>query len=371
MIRMLLIAVILAAGAPAAAAEYGADAYRALNADLVANHIVPRYAHFAKLAMKLENRAEEACATPSPARLEEVKKAALAAEDAWQEVQHIRFGPIEQYMRSSRLAFWPDVRNRIGRELGALLEAHDPAILRPDAFARTNVVVQGFPALERLLFDANGAPTIIVTSPAGRYRCALARAIAANISTIATDVHRGWTEGADSYAAEIDKAGGELALYRTPREATLDMFKSMHTAVELVADQKLARPLGDSLQGARPKLAESWRSGRSLENIQCNLEAARDMYLGEDGSGIAGFSRFVREVAKDEALDELLHRAFLQTVGTAESVKVPLGAAVSDPAERAKLETLRKETGALKSLLAQRLTAALAIPLGFNSLDGD
>jgi predicted lipoprotein len=44
---------------------------------------------------------------------------------------------------------------------------------------------------------------------------------------------------------------------------------------------------------------------------------------------------------------------------------------VSDPAERAKLETLKKEAGALKALLAQRLTAALAIPLGFNALDGD
>ncbi len=274
-------------------------------------------------------------------------------------------------MRSTRLAFWPDVRNRTGRELDALLEAHDPAILRPDAFARANVVVQGFPALERLLFEAEGAPTMIESSAAARYRCALARAIAANISAIAAAVHRGWTEGDESYAAEIEKAGGEFARYRTPREATLDMFKSLHAAVEMVADHKLARPLGSSLQDARPKLAESWRSGRSLDNIRRNLEAARDMYLGEDGSGKSGFSRFVREVAKDAPLDDLLRRAFLQTVATAESVTLPLGEAVSDPAERAKLETLKKEAGALKALLAQRLTAALAIPLGFNALDGD
>jgi predicted lipoprotein len=371
MIRLLLIAALLIAGARTAVAEHDAEAYRALNAELVARHIVPRYAHFAKMAMSLENRAEEACVTPSPARLEEVRKAALAAEDAWQSVQHIRFGPAEQDMRSSRLEFWPDVRNRTGRELDALLAAHDPGILRPDAFARTNVVVQGFPALERLLYEADGASSITVSDAGGRYRCALARAIAANISAIASAVQRAWTEGDGSYAAEMARAGGEFARYRTPREATLDLFKSLHSAVEVVADHKLGRPLGDSLQAARPKLAESWRSERSMENICRNLEAARDMYLGEDGSGNAGFSRFVREVAKDAPLDDLLKRAFTQTVETADSVEVPLVRAVSDPAERTKLETLKKEAGALKALLAQRLTAALAIPLGFNALDGD
>ena len=371
MSRLVLAAVFLIAGVHPALAEPDPEAYRALNEALVSEHIVPRYERFAKMAMKLENRVEEACLTPSPARLEEVMKAYIAAEDAWQSVQHIRFGPIEQEMRAARLEFWPDVRNRTGRELEALLSAHDPAILRPDALARSSIVVQGFPALERLLFDQDNASAIMGSDVGGRYRCSLARAIAANISTIASKVYRGWTEGADSYAAEVAKAGTEFARYRTPREATLDLFKSMHGAVEIVADHKLPRPLGNSLQEARPKLAESWRSRQSLENIRRNLEAARDMYLGEDGSGSSGFSRFVREVVRDTGLDDLLRRAFEQTVATAHSLTVPLTQAVSDPGLRPTLEKLRKETTALKTILAQRLTVALAIPLGFNALDGD
>lgn len=364
MMRMLLMLVLLSSGAQAAAAEHDAAAYRALNAALVAEHIVPRYARFAGTAAGLERRAEAACAKASPENAVAFRDAALAAQDAWQSVQHIRFGPAEQDMRSTRLAFWPDVRNRTGRELDALLQARDAAILKPDAFARANVVVQGFPALERLLFDPDGAA-------ATGFRCALARAIAGNVAAIADAVHRGWTEGGDSYVSEIAKAGGEFARYRTPKEATLDLFKSLHAAVEMVADHKLARPLGDSLAGARPKLAESWRSGRSLDNIRRNLEAAQAMYMGEDGSGKGGFSRFVREVAKDAQLDDLLRRAFAQTIATADSVKLPLAEAVSDPAERAKLETLKTEAGALKAILAQRVTAALGIPLGFNALDGD
>ena len=143
----------------------------------------------------------------------------------------------------------------------------------------------------------------------------------------------------------------------------------MHGVLELVAEHKLARPMGDSSANAKPQLAESWPSGRSLDNVRINLAAAEAMYLGERGGG--GFSRFVREVAGDVALDDLLRRAFAQTRMTAASIGLPLGEAVVDAGERKKLAKLVREASALKALLAQRLTLALGIPLGFNSMDGD
>jgi predicted lipoprotein len=368
MFRTMLIAVLVLAGAPTAAADYDAGAYRRVNEGLVAAHVVPRYARFAEAAAMLDREAGKTCGAVSPAAVAGLRDAALAAQDAWQAVQHIRFGPIEQDMRATRLAFWPDLRNRTGRELAALLKAHDASILAPDAFVRANVVVQGFPALERLLFDPDAERLLTGGSEDARYRCALVRAIAGNIAAIAAAVHKEWIEGADPYTAIVAKAGGEFARYRTSQEATLDLFKSLHAAVELAADHKLAPPLGESLEAARPKLGESWRSGRSLDNIRRNLEAAQAMYLGEAGNG---FSKFVRETTKDAALDDLLRRAFAQTTATAASVAMPLAKAVADPKERAKLETLKTEAVALKTILAQRLTAALAIPLGFNALDGD
>lgn len=368
MIRALMFAALLIVVASPAGAEYDAAAYRRLNERLVASHVVPRYARFAEAAAMLDGEAGKACGAVSPAAVAGLRAAALAAQDAWQAVQHIRFGPIEQEMRSTRLAFWPDIRNRTGRELEALLKARDAAVLAPDVFARANVVVQGFPALERLLFDADAERLLTAGGAEARYRCALVQATAGNIAAIAAAVHKEWVEGADSYTAAVARAGGEFARYRTPQEATLDLFKSLHAAVELVADHKLARPLGESLAAARPKLGESWRSGRSLDNIRRNLEAAQAMYLGEDGDGM---SKFVREIAKDAALDDLLRRAFAQTTATARSVAMPLAKAVADPKERASLETLKTEAAALKAILAQRLTAALAIPLGFNALDGD
>jgi hypothetical protein len=115
-------------------------------------------------------------------------------------------------------------------------------------------------------------------------------------------------------------------------------------------------------------LAESWRSGRSLENIRRNLEAAEALYLGEGGFG---FSAVVRDTLHDVELDDLLRHAFAQTRETSRSVTVPLRDAVSSEVMRPRLEQLLTEMTALRALLVRRLAPALGVPVGFNSLDGD
>jgi uncharacterized protein len=365
------VAAFAVSGAGAADAAYDPAQYRALNEQIVQQHILPRYAMFDRAAAQFAKVAEEACDMPSTDAMETMRKAALVAQDAWQAVQHIRFGPVEQEMRSTRLAFWPDVRDRVSRELDEMLSKRDRSALTPSKFPDVNIVVQGFPAVERLLFEKDAVRSLIDGTVDAHYRCALVQAIAANIASIAAAVHKEWSEGNDSYAKTMAQAGGELALYQRAEEATLDLFKSLHGAVEIVADHKLPRPMGGSIDGAYPTRAEAWRSGRSMANIRRNLEAAQAMYLGENGDGKTGFSYFVREIAKDAELDDLLHRAFAQTLATANSVKMPLAEAVADPQEREKLEILRVQAAALKSILAKGLTAALVIPLGFNALDGD
>lgn len=371
-IRKLLIpiAVFMAGTAPGGAAIEPSD-YRSLNDVLVETHVIPRYSRFASAAQQFKLMAEEACAVPSLTRMAALRDAGLTALDAWEAVQHIRFGPVERDMRASRIEFWPDLRDSTSKEVSALLEARDKAALAPAAIARAHVVVQGFPALERLLFDEDSVKLLADGTVDAYHRCSLVAAIAANLANMAGAIKEEWTAGDGGFARTVSAAGAPLAQYQQASEATLDLFKSMHGAVETVADHKLARPMGGSIDHAFPKRAESWRSGQSLNNIIFNLQAAQAMYLGEDGSGKNGFSRFVTEVAKDTALDDLVRRAFAQTLATAKSVKGPLKKAVSNPDERPKLEKLLTETQALKAILARRLTKDLSIPLGFNALDGD
>jgi predicted lipoprotein len=366
---LLLVLAVLAAW-PASAAPSDND-YRRLNEALVTGHIVPRYTRLAEATRGLAEHADHFCAGPTTAGFGPLRQAFEHAVDAWQGVQHVKFGPIELFMRKMRLAFWPDPRNAASRQLDELLASKDAGALTPEALARGNVAGQGLPALERLLYGEDAA-TKLTSGADAPFRCEAMRAIAGNLACMAADIRREWTEGGDAQARVMAQAGQAGNRYASPKEATLDLFKSLHAAVELVADHKLARPLGASAQAARPQLAEAWRSRRSLAAIRLNLAAAEAMYLGEGGQKQSlGFSAFVRDTAGNAELDDLLRRAFAQTRATAAGIGEPLEEAVLDPAERRKVAQLAREAAALKTLLAQRLTAALDIPIGFNALDGD
>lgn len=355
-----------------AAVEATPDDYRRLNLELVDRHLLPRYAALAETTATLDARATDYCAQPDASRRDALVSAWHAGTDAWQGIQHVRFGPVELFMRSMRISFWPDPRNTAGRQLDALLASRDAAALAPEAFARATIAVQGLPALERLLADPDALTGQDADEAA--WRCAVLRAITHNLASMAADTLQAWRDGDEAYRQVIARAAEPGGHYHLDREATQDLFKSLNTALELVAEHKLARPLGASRQAARPQLAEAWRSQRSLAHVRSNLAAAEAMYLGEagaGGSGGGGFSGFVREIAGDAALDDLLRRAFSQTRSTADSIALPLEKAIVDPAERKKVEKLAREAAALKALLTQRLTVALGIPVGFNSLDGD
>ena len=121
---MLAFAILPAQAAPAQAATE--DDYRALNRSIVENHILPRLAAFAEATAALQAAADRACTARTSTDLAALRETFIAAMDAWESVQHVRFGPIEYFSRRSRVFFWPDPRNSVGRQLGALLGNGSP-----------------------------------------------------------------------------------------------------------------------------------------------------------------------------------------------------------------------------------------------------
>jgi predicted lipoprotein len=357
---------VLGLGAPAPAdAALDDTAYRRVNESLVQHHIIPRYAKLAEASEALHSTVVSFCSAPDPAGLEALKSSYARAGDAWQNIQHVRFGPVELFMRTQRLDFWPDPRDMTARHLNELLGRAEP--VTPEALARGSVAVQGFPALERLLFDDGAAQRLLAADAGAASRCRVLLAVTGNIAEMTRDIAGEWTTGENAYARVIADAGREGSRFAQSRDATQALFECLNAAIEAVAEQKLARPLGNSLETAQPRLTEAWRSGRSAANIRRNLEAAQAMYLGESADG---FSALVL-AAGDRQLDDLLKRAFRQTLASASAIDTPLADAIRDPARRPAVEKLARESAALRALLAQRLTAAIDIPLGFNSRDGD
>ena len=357
----------LAGGARAEESERD-PSYRRLNASLIEHHVLPRYARLADATAALDLAARGFCAAPATASLEEVRSAFHAAADAWHDVEHIRFGPMESRLRAERLYFWPDPRNATARQLADLLAGRDPAALTAAGFVRASAAVQGLPAAERLLFDEGTAAAFRRQDDGGRRWCEVLGAIVRNVAGIAGEVAREWNAGDAAYARRVETAGPGNVTYPDPKEASQDLLKSLHGALERIASLKLAKPLGASLAAARPMLVEEWRSGRALRDARQNLVAARALYLGDGGFGP---SDFVRDVAGARELDAQLRRGFDACIAAADRIPGPLESAVKSPRTRPSVERLLKEVQTLSHTVAEHLTTALDLPLGFNALDGD
>src|SRR5690606_20418771 len=104
-----VLAVVLLATPPADALPEAE--YTALNQRAVEQHVRPRYEALAGVTVALAANAKAFCASPADETLSDLQRSYHAATDAWQDVQHIRFGPVELFFRSQRIAFWPDQRN--------------------------------------------------------------------------------------------------------------------------------------------------------------------------------------------------------------------------------------------------------------------
>lgn len=329
-----------------------------LNLAVTDQHIIPAYQTLANQTKSLRAKADTFCAAPAPSTFQPLHSAFKDALNAYQGVQHIRFGPIKFLLREHRYQLWPDKRSTVSKHLARLLAAKDPGALEPESFAQGSVAVQGFSALERLLFGK--AQLSDFSGDAGVYRCQVLRAIAGNLADMSANLLLDWSAGAEPHRQLIATAEDGNLYYEEAGEISANLLNNLYTQLQFIVDSKLDRPLGKTIAKARGKRAEAWRSERSLANIQANLLACRTLYrLG-----------FAPRLAGGE-LNQRIEQAFAKTLAQVEAIDMPLAQAVQDEKTRAQVSTLRASASELKTLIGRDLAAATEIPIGFNSLDGD
>jgi len=358
---------LLIATVPAHARDDGvpAEAYAVVNMSLVEHHVLPRYERLAAASEALARGARELCSGTGAPALEALRARYHDAMDAWMGVQHIRFGPVELFMRSYRLYFWPAARGKVDDAVRALVAAGEREAFAPERFHEASVAAQGLPAVEHLLYADAGIGT---GAGSDRVRCRLLEAITVNMRGMARGIVVDWRGGDAPFARAVASPGADNTHFATHREAALAFFKSLYGGLRLIADVRLAPVFGETVEAARPRLAESRLSGRALRNVVANLEALEALYRGEGGPGL---SHLARALGDDPELDPLLRKAFAMTVGTARSIGRPLGEAVTDPSVRPAVDTLLTRVRALEQLVRTRLAVALDLQVGFNALDGD
>lgn len=307
---------------------------RADVAGAVQSTILPRIAAFETATAALAGAAQGTC-TPA-----DLRPAYHAAFDAFLGIAHLNLGPLEDDGRGLAIAFWPDPKGLGARALTALVAAGDPAVLEPATFAEQSIAVRGLFTLERLLF----------AEPADPYRCALTRAVTADLARMAAEVGAGWRNGFAQTLLAAGSAGNTRYLDAT--EARQALFTQLIAGLDRVADVRLGRPLG-TFDRPRPERAEARASGRSLRNVALALAALRDLAVA-----------LVPE-------SPLTQAAFDRAVGLAATLDDPVLAGVGNPSGWLKVEILQQAARAARDAAQAEIGPALGVSAGFNSADGD
>ena len=306
-------------------------------------HVLPHVAALADTTAALDAAAAADCAPDGAA----LRAAYTTAFDAWIAFSHLRFGPAETQARGFALAFWPDTRGMTPKTLRSLIAGEDPVVEDPEDFATVSVAGRGFYALEYLLYDAD-----IAALGSDAYRCTLTRAIAADMAATAADLAQDWE---DNYAGLMRHPGPD-GPYQTDEEVLQEFFKALSTGLEINADLRLGRPMGQ-IDKPRPMRAEARRSGRSLHHVVVSLVSLRqlaELLAGDDAELAAGM---------DDAFDKALRRA--------DRLDDPVLAGVATPQGRLRIEVLQQAIQAIRTEANMTLGPALGVAAGFNSLDGD
>lgn len=369
MIRGLIALALVAVCVPRAwAIDDGA--YFAVMAATAKAEILPTYKGFKDVTAHLPAALKDLCASPTESNLRLARSAFTGAVEYWARAQFITYGPIGDHQRASRIEYWPDKRNVVGRQLEEVLAKQDPAALEPQRFATTSVGVQGLPALERLLFD-EGAFVKLAPNAKGRaYRCDLLAAIAHNLDSIADDMLNGWTPAFQAFLGQAGVPTGEEGAIPTGRDVAAHLLNDYLTATIAMRDMKLLVPLGESLAKAKPQAAEFWRSKLSLTALNANLRGLREGIGAPDGlADLLGDQ-------KDGAADaRALTGALDAALGTVETLSQggnrTLAEAVKSADQRKMVEDLIQQLGKIRDLLAGPVSTKLNLPIGFNALDGD
>jgi predicted lipoprotein len=316
-----------------AASPVAADVRRAVD-----DYILPGYAGFAEASAHLRDVAAQDC---NP---EVIKPAWNYTFDAWLNISHLHFGPVEVDGRAVIIAFWPDERGASPRALAGLIAAQDPIIATRDGTAQISAAARGIYALEYLLFDPQ-----LTTN--GDYNCALTRALTVDLAHISEGVLAEWQT---RYAETLRTAGDSgNQTYLTRNEGIQALFTSILAGIEFNTDKRLDRPLG-TFDRPRPNRAESWRSERSLRNLTLSLQGLK--------------------VLKDTMSDAptlVTDAAFTKTFQLIEQLDDPIFAGVADPQGRFKIEILQQAIQAVRDAVEVELRAQLGVDAGFNSADGD
>lgn len=315
-------------------------------------YIIPHIDALKAETAQLPEAVENVCKTGSPEAEKALQDRFDKAVVAYAGVDFLRFGPMLEGGRREQISFWPDPRGFVARQMRLLLLNKDEAIAQPGAIRKQSAAVQGLPALEALMHDKT---VPLGPGDAAHYRCIVARAIAANVASLATEVAEGW-EKPDGWANKMQHPGPANDTYKNESEAAVEIVKALIVGLGLDADLQIKPQIDHKIRLAPPYE----KSGLQKAYYAATVASLHKLY---DAIDLESWLPPDRLWMKD------------WVTGTWRTLESSDGAGGRAPhAKRDDAPTLREvfdRTNGLRNIVANRLSVSAKLTVGFNELDGD
>ena len=324
------------------------------------HYIVPAYDNFKKNTFQLSQALTNYCDQPNHSpNLEKVNQAYQQAVLSWARIEWLRLGPAIDENRVERILFFPDRKNTGLKQVKATLSQQDDSVLDANRLENKSVAVQGFGALEYLLFDDDIKQ---LDGAKESFRCQFAQSISENLMRIAQQVSSVWKEDATA-RKEWLKPEAKNSFFRSDAEAMKVIIRTIIHGIEAIRDTRINPFLRTEAKRDRPRSAAFWRSDLTMLSIAENLAGLESLFTQ---------SRIKSILSEDTLyLDAAIRFDFQQAIETAQALNQPIAYLLSDKQKRDDLEFLKLSINFLLERLNKELGAAIGLTAGFSFGDGD
>jgi predicted lipoprotein len=342
---------------PAVAADFSVNL-----AGMIDDYIRPSADRFAATGSRLPQAVSAVCTDPTDSAKADFSEAFSDTVTSLARVSFVRFGPLADEDRLSRLAFLPDPRGTAQRQIRKVFATQDATVTDPASLSGKSVALQGLTALQLIAFDKTGEVALGTVDEKRAFICSYALAIAGNVAAITRDLADAWNDPSGYRAVLVspDPAHGQI---RTSQDAMETVFNALVTGLIIVRDQHIQPALGKGPKKMKLHRIPFSRSGNGIAYVRAELQ----------GIGAALKAANLDPLLSDITawIPDSLDYEFSNADKLLGAIQTPVRQTRDKGALTERLKTLMLTIDSLQETMADEMAGGLALSGGFNALDGD
>lgn len=299
------------------------------------------------------------CESPTELGFSELRAQWIDTFLSWGKAQWLNQGPVDEDDQFQRIEAWPTAdSDRVMQAVEQLL-VNAPAEVDEVYIANSPTQVQGFPALEYLLFSGEK-----ITLSARQ--CDLLIAISNNVRTMTARIDTEWI---DVYSSLLKSPMPGFG-FSSQNESMNFLMNQYLNLLIVVKDNKLGAPLGFDKEGERgvyvPQASQAWISKQSLSAITANMEVLQELFRNEESFGIDDYLVSLEQAAVSEEIQGKI-AVIITQLGELQNMDLLLYEDIEDDVFVSLFERIKELEVAVKTKLFPSIGATIT----FNFNDGD